>query len=111
MPVRIIRAVATIRIPGPVRVVDDVGRVWIAVAPIGIGDRIRIVGIAAQLAAVVAVAVVQPGRIGGVGVGGAVVGILRAITPIRVVDAVGRIFRTMPAIRIADGIGIVGVLA
>ncbi len=39
-------------LPIVIWVVDAVGRVWIAVASIEIGNRIRIVGIAAQLTTV-----------------------------------------------------------
>lgn len=60
-----------------------------AVASVGVGDGVWIVWVAAQLAAIVALAVIQLRSIRGIRIVGAAVGVATAVLTVRIVGAIG----------------------
>jgi hypothetical protein len=88
VPIRIRRAVGTIRIAGPIGIVDALSRIGAAVTAIRIGGGFGIVGIGAQSTPVVAVFVIELWRIGRIRIVRRLVAVATAIFAIRVVDAV-----------------------
>ena len=65
MAIGIRRTAGAVGIPGAVRILDRVRRIWRAVATVGVTGRIRIIGVRAELATIVSLLVVQPRGIGG----------------------------------------------
>lgn len=88
-PIRILRRIGSEGTPRAVGIVQRLRRVGGAVAAIAIAGGIGIVGIGAELAAIVPLLIVEPGRVGGIGIGGRLVAEPAAVGAEGIVDAVG----------------------
>ena len=98
--------VVRIRISRAVGIVNAVWRKLTTVATVRVGGRFRVVRIGTQLAAIVALAVVEFGRIGGVGIGPRFVAVLTAVCAVGVHQSVRLVWITR-AIRIVEAISVV----
>ena len=83
-------------IPGPVRVVNAVWRIGIAVLTIRIRHRIRFIRIVAQTTPVLALAVVQARRVGRIWICMGLIAVWASVRAVRIHEAIGFIGAASP---------------
>ena len=83
-------------IPGPVRVVNAVWRIGIAVLTIRIRHRIRFIRIVAQTTPVLALAVVQARRVGRIWICMGLIAVCASVRAVRIHEAIGFIGAASP---------------
>jgi hypothetical protein len=96
-----------VRVTRAVGVVDAVCRIRVAVAPVGVRRGVCVVRVAAQPPAIVAVLVVELGRIRGVRIAPGLVAVGAAVRAVGIVQPVGLV-RVARAVGVVEAVGIVG---
>jgi len=99
------RTVGTIWTTSPVGIVDGVLGIRRAIAAVGVTRRVSVIGIGAQLAAIVPLLVIQPRCVRRIGIGGGLIAVRTAVAAELIRDAI-RQERVTGAIRIGGRVRI-----